>query len=134
MTVALPVTTSFVTCPKCKMGRLFVNVNEVDQYRCTGCEWVYTFSTKAPTATTNAGRAKGDATLPVASGGASFTAGMILFIGTAAATAEVAQVTATGSATSIPVTALNKDHLTGTTFGQLSIAPAYGATQAIPGG
>lgn len=72
----------------------------------------------SPAGVTNAALAVGATTLPVASGGASFTTGMQLWLedaGTPAAN-EVVMVTATGSATSIPVTATRFAHLTAMPF------------------
>jgi len=80
----------------------------------------YTVSGTAasPASTTNAALAVGATALPVASGGTSFTAGMYLWLqdaGTPAAN-EVVMVTATGSATSIPITATRFAHLTAMPF------------------
>jgi hypothetical protein len=80
----------------------------------------YTVSGTAasPAAVTNAPIAVGATTLAVASGGASFTTGMFVWIedaGTPAAN-EVVMVTSTGSATSIPITATRFAHLTATPF------------------
>lgn len=72
----------------------------------------------SPAAVTNAAVAVGANALSVASGGASFTTGMYIWIedgGTPAAN-EVVMVTATGSATSIPITATRFAHLTATPF------------------
>jgi hypothetical protein len=80
----------------------------------------YTVSGTAasPASTTNAAMAAGATAIPVASGGASFTTGMYLWLedaGTPAAN-EVVMVTSTGSATSIPVTATRFAHLTAMPF------------------
>jgi len=80
----------------------------------------YTVSGTAasPASTTNAATTAGATTLSVASGGASFTTGMYLWLedaGTPAAN-EVVMVTATGSATSIPITATRFAHLTALPF------------------
>ena len=123
----LPVS-ALVICPRCKTLRSFVNVSAGGvQYRCGGCEWTFTFAAVAPTGTATAA-----ITLPlttftiaVASGGASFTTGMKLLYDVGAL-AEVVTVSATGSATSIPVAAgFSKTHLTGVTFGQLAISSTY---------
>jgi hypothetical protein len=80
----------------------------------------YTVSGTAasPASTTNAALAVGATALPVTSGGTSFTTGMYLWLedaGTPAAN-EVVMVTATGSATSIPITATRFAHLTAMPF------------------
>jgi hypothetical protein len=80
----------------------------------------YTTSATAasPAAVTNGALAVGATAIPVASGGTSFTMGMYLWLedaGTPAAN-EVVMVTATGSATSIPVTATRFAHLTAMPF------------------
>lgn len=72
----------------------------------------------SPASTTNAAMAAGATAIPVASGGTSFTTGMFLWLedaGTPAAN-EIVQVTATGSATSIPITATRFAHLTAMPF------------------
>src|SRR6516164_2199417 len=107
-------TTLRLTCPRCRCLRMFVAIDGVVTYRCSACEWYYRLSPVAPTGTASAGLAAGGTAITVVSGGASFTSGMLLLIDTA---------TATGSATSIPVTAAVRAHLSGFTFGQLSIAP-----------
>jgi hypothetical protein len=81
-------------------------------------DYTVTGTAAAPAGTTNAAMAAGATAIPVASGGASFTAGMYLWLedaGTPAAN-EVVQVTATGSATSIPVTATRFAHATAMPF------------------
>jgi hypothetical protein len=80
----------------------------------------YTVSGTAasPAGTTNAAMAAGATTISVASGGASFTAGMYLWLEDAGSPAanEVVQVTATGSSTSIPITPTRFAHATGMPF------------------
>jgi|SRR6516162_7467018 len=115
-------TTLRLTCPRCRCLRMFVAIDGVVTYRCSACEWYYRLSPVAPTGTASAGLAAGGTAITVASGGASFTSGMLLLIDTGTAS-EVVTATATGSATSIPVTAAVRAHLSGFTFGQLSIAP-----------
>lgn len=114
-----------LVCPREKFPRLFVNVDGGITFRCAGCEWSYTLATKAPTGVTNASRSIGAATIPVASGGASFTSGMVILIDTGTA-AEVVTATATGSATSIPVTAFIKAHNSAVAIGQLAVNPSFG--------
>lgn len=80
----------------------------------------YTVSGTAasPAGTTNAAMAVGATTISVASGGASFTAGMYLWLedaGTPAAN-EVVLVTATGSSTTIPITPTRFAHATAMPF------------------
>lgn len=132
-----------ITCPRCKTLRTFSDISGGGiLYLCTGCEWQFNLTAIAPTGTTNAGRTAGQNTLPVASGGASFTSGMTILVGTGT-TAEVVQATATGSATSVPVAGqwagetrdgFAKDHISGTTFGQLGVVPATGGVgqEAVP--
>lgn len=124
----------YMTCPRCKILRRMTNVDGGTLFRCAGCEWFYTMSTTAPTGTTNASRAVSATTIPVASGGASFTAGMNVLIDTGA-NAEVVIVTATGSATSIPVTPFGKSHNSGVAIGQVAAASTYsgvGVGDAVP--
>lgn len=134
-------------CPRCKALRSFLGVSGGGiQYRCSGCEWLYTFTTVAPTGTSSAAVVTPGSTfaITVASGGASFTTGMLLLYDTAA-NAEILRVTATGSATSIPVgsgvptpgqvqSGFAKAHLTAVTFGQLLISPSLSAVgeDAVP--
>jgi hypothetical protein len=124
-----------ITCPRCKVLRTFIDINGATLYRCAGCEWQFTLTTVAPTGTTNASRAPGTATLPVASGGASFTNGMTLLVDTGTS-AEVVQVNGTPTGTSVPVAGqwtgetrdgLAKNHNSGATFGQLSLTPTLGS-------
>lgn len=122
-----------LTCPREKILRRFGNIDGGITYRCSGCEWTYTLGTQAPTGTTNASRAIGAATIPVASGGASFTIGMSILIDTSTA-AEVVVATATGSATSIPVTPFIKAHNSAVAIGQLLVSSTYAnvGEDAIP--
>ncbi len=125
---------ALVPCPRCIRPRPFLNVSGGGvQYRCGGCEWTWTFGTQAPTGVTNAARAVGAATIPVASGGASFTASMYILMDTGV-NAEVVVATATGSATSVPVTPYAKAHSSGAAFGQLLLTSTYAAVgeEAVP--
>ena len=99
MAVATP-TRIFLTCLRCKTGRYMVQIDGGTLIRCNGCEWPHSV-------------------------GASFTGGMVLAYDTGLAT-EILTVTATGSATSIPVSAAAKSHLTGVTFGQLAVTLTLG--------
>jgi len=133
MAVGTP-TAFYTPCPRCKITRRFINVDGGTMFRCAGCEWFYTLSTQAPTNTTNASRSVGATTLPVASGGASFTNGMLVLVDTAAS-AEVVQVNGSATGTSIPVTALGKAHNSGVAIGQLLTSSTYsgvGVGDAVP--
>jgi len=134
MAVATP-TRIFLTCLRCKTGRYMVQIDGGTLIRCNGCEWPHSVGTQAPTGTASAPLAAGGTAITVASGGASFTGGMVLAYDTGLAT-EILTVTATGSATSIPVSAAAKSHLTGVTFGQLAVtltlAGQFGLEQ-VPG-
>ena len=113
-----------LTCPRCRFRRFMVNVDGGTLFRCQGCEWYFTLSTQAPTGTGTAAVTAGSTVaITVASGGTSFTSGMLLLYDTAvSANAEVVTVTATGSATSIPVAGgFIKSHSSSAAFGQLSI-------------
>src|SRR6516165_12475067 len=128
-------TTLRLTCPRCRCLRMFVAIDGVVTYRCSACEWYYRLSPVAPTGTASAPLAAGGTAITVASGGASFTGGMVLAYDTGLAT-EILTVTATGSATSIPVSAAAKSHLTGVTFGQLAVTLTLGGQfglEQVPG-
>jgi hypothetical protein len=75
-------------------------------------------TTAAPAGTTNASMAVGATTISVASGGTSFTSGMFIWLQDAGSPAanEIVQVTSTGSATSIPITATRFAHNTAMPF------------------
>jgi hypothetical protein len=122
-----------LTCPREKILRRFGNIDGGVTYRCSGCEWTYTLGTQAPTGTTNASASVGAVTISVASGGASFTSGMKILWDTGTA-AEVVTATATGSATSIPVTACIKAHNSAVAIGQLLVSSTYAGVgeDAIP--
>jgi hypothetical protein len=126
-------TTVRLTCPRCKVLRQFISVDGGVSQRCGGCEWFFTLATQAPTGTTNAVRTAGAATIPVASGGASFTIGMFVLVDVGAL-AEVVQATATGSATSVPCTPYLKGHASGVAIGQLLVGPTYSGVgeDAVP--
>jgi hypothetical protein len=113
-----------LTCPRCRTLRAFIAIDGQVLYRCSACELLYSLGTQAPTGTASATLAQGGTAITVASGGASFTTGMLLLYDTGVL-AEVLTVTATGSATSIPVTAAVRGHASAVTFGQLSIGTAY---------
>jgi hypothetical protein len=93
-----------ITCPRCKTLRTFVNLTGGVAYRCSGCEWQFTFTAVAPTSTATAAVVTPATTLAitVASSGASFTAGKRLLYDVGPL-AEVVTVTTTGTATNIPV-------------------------------
>ena len=138
---------STATCPRCHASATMLSTGSGLNWTCCRCEWAWTASTQAPTGTTNAAITAGTTTaISVASGGASFTAGMMLLVDVGSS-AEIVRVTATGSATSIPVTAVTnpagnppyggaavvsftKNHLSGVTFGQLLLS----STLAVVGG
>lgn len=111
-------------CPRCQALRPFNDIDGRVLYRCAGCEWYFTFTAVAPTGTDTATLAVGGTALTVASGGASFTAGMYLLFDTSTS-AEVLYVTTTGTATNIPVAAAGKAHSANATFGKLLISPSY---------
>jgi hypothetical protein len=127
-----------IGCPRCgRAARFLVNSFTGAAYLCAGCEWQIAVSTQSPTGTISAPVAALATALPVSSGGTSFTAGMVLYIDTGTAS-EICTVTATGTATSIPVTPLAKAHASSTAFGQLLAASAFtgvgeAAVPAAPG-
>lgn len=133
-----------VRCPRCWQARRMVNVSGGGvQYRCDGCEWTFTYGITTPNTTINASASAGATTLSVASGGASYTNGMVLLIDSATG-AEVVIVNGASTGTSIPVrsatptgrvtSGLIKAHNSGTAFGQLAAASTYGGTgeEAVP--
>jgi hypothetical protein len=126
-----------LTCPREKGLRLFLNVSASTQYRCAGCEWFWTLATQAPTGTTNGSISAGGTAISVASGGASFTNGMVLLLDTTTS-AEVVTVNGSATGVSIPITAAIRAHNSGATFGQLLASPSYNgfdmdAVPAAPG-
>jgi len=121
MAVAVP-TAIRLSCPRCRTLRVFGAIDGATTFRCSACEWYYTLSAAAPTGTSNAVLAAGGTAIGVASGGASFTNGMILLYDTGQLT-EVLTVNGSATATSIPVTAASRGHSSAATFGQLAIAP-----------
>lgn len=116
-----------LTCPRCKLlPRLFVAVDGKTLYRCNGCEWYFTLGTQAPTGTDTATLAVGGTAITVASGGASFTSGMLILFDTGTNT-EVLTVAAGATGTNIPLsTPAIKAHLANATFGQLLISSTLG--------
>lgn len=135
MAGAVPADT-ITRCPRCWFTRLFVNISQGGVlYKCTGCEWTFTFGTQSPTGTSTAVITAGTTVaITVASGGTSFTAGMQVLVDTAA-NAEVVTVSATGSATSIPVAAgFTKNHSASVAIGQVLLTPAFNSSgeQAVP--
>jgi hypothetical protein len=127
--VAVPLAVR-LTCPRCLALRSFMAIDGSVTFRCSGCEWYFTLSAIAPTGTSTAALAAGGTAITVASGGAAFTAGMALLYDTGQS-AEILTVSGTPTATSVPVTAAAKAHLTGVTFGQLAIAPTYAASDVV---
>lgn len=125
--------TVLLVCPREKSQRLFVNIDGGITFRCSACEWSYTLGTQAPTNTTSASASVGATAISVASGGASFTTGMYVLWDTGTS-AEVVKVTATGSSSSIPVTAAIKAHNSAVAIGQLLISPTFNAVgeDAVP--
>ena len=123
MAVAVPAAIR-LSCPRCRALRSFVAIDGAALYRCSACELPYTLATQAPTGTSSAILAAGGTAITVASGGASFTAGMILLYDTGQLT-EVLTVNGAATGTSIPVTAAVRGHATAAPFGQLAIATSY---------
>ena len=123
-------------CPRCgHFPASFVNISGTTVL-CPRCEWEFTLSAQAPAGTTNGAVAAGATALPVASGGTSFTAGMVLLVGTGSA-AEVIAAGSGATGTSVPVPGryspalgayqgLAQPHASGTGFGQLAITGVYG--------
>jgi hypothetical protein len=109
-----------------------VNVDGGINFFCAGCEWRWVMSTQAPTGALNAGVAVGAVALPVASGGASFTTGMVLLVDTGTSAEVVTVPSPGGTGTSIPVPPLAKAHLSAATFGQLLLTPAFTAVDRVP--
>jgi hypothetical protein len=104
---------------------VFVNVSVGSvQYKCSGCEWTFTFATQAPTGTSTASVTTASTAITVASGGASFTAGIKLLYDTGV-NAEVVTVSATGTATNIPIVGTFAKPHGNVTFGQLAISSTY---------
>jgi hypothetical protein len=143
---AVPVVAPDPTCPRCGTNWTFTNLNGAGtSYMCQGCEWHFTLSAGSPSGTTNGAITAGSTTaVPVASGGASFTNGMFLFMSDSA-NSEVTMVSGTSSATSIPVFtggsaygngALTNgfafSHLSGISFGKLVVTPAGTGQLAQP--
>lgn len=123
MPVAVPAAIR-LSCPRCRILRAFANMDGATGFRCSGCELQYTLSAVAPTGTSTAILAAGGTAITVASGGASFTNGMLLLYDTGQNT-EVLTVNGSASGVSIPVTAAVKAHLSGVTFGQLANAASF---------
>lgn len=130
MAVAVPAVI-YLTCPRCRSYRRFAGIDGADLFRCSACEWYYTLSAVAPTATSNAALAAGGTAIGVASGGASFTNGMTLLYDTGQLT-EVLTVNGAATATSIPVTAAIRSHSGGATFGQMAVGPTYAGVGDTP--
>jgi hypothetical protein len=86
---------------------------------------------KAPTSVTSGSVVATGTALPVASGGASYTNGMVVVVQDGNST-EVVTVGAGSTGTSVVVSALAFDHGTGVTFGQLS-ASNNGAVRVVSG-
>lgn len=142
-----PVCFPGLVCPRDKViFRDFYALDGQTLVRCSACEWYYTLSAQAPTGTSNAAITAGVTTaISVASGGASFTLGMILFIDTGTST-EVVTVNSAPSGTSIPVgytelesgtgnsvvSGFQKNHLTAMAFGQLLISPTVTTVNRVP--
>jgi hypothetical protein len=132
MAGAVPASMS-APCPRCSNAlRQFINTSQGGvQYRCAGCEWLFTASTQAPTGTGTAAVTTASTAITVASGGASFTAGMLLLYDTAA-NAEVVRAAGGSTGTSIPVIGFTKAHSGGVTFGQLLLTPAFQGIERVP--
>jgi hypothetical protein len=105
--------------------RQFAAIDGSVTFRCKACEWYYTLTAVAPTSVSSAILAAGGTAITVASGGTSFTSGMILLYDTGTLT-EVLTVNGASTATSVPVTAAAKAHASAAAFGQLAVNPSYG--------
>jgi hypothetical protein len=103
--------------------------------RCAACDWPHSIGTQAPTGTASAILAAGGTAITVASGGASFTSGMLLAYDTGLNT-EILTCAGGSTATNIPVSAAIRQHASAVTFGQLNVTLAlagqFGLEQVPP--
>ncbi|HYK70436.1 MAG TPA: hypothetical protein VEV45_21000 [Streptosporangiaceae bacterium] len=123
MAVAIPQAIQ-MSCPRCRALRKFVAIDGGALYRCGGCEWQWSFGTQAPTGTATAVLNAGGTAITVASGGASFTNGMLLAYDTGQLL-EILTVNGSATATNIPVTPASRSHLSAVTFGQLLVSQSF---------
>lgn len=127
----VPASVTF-TCPKCKCLRLFLSVGPEIIYRCSGCEWSYTFAAGTGPLNTNAALTAGVSTsLSFASGGTAFSKGQVLFIADGASS-EIVIVTGTTTATVVPVSDIDYNHNSGVTVTVAAAAPTLTNVQKIP--
>lgn len=132
-----------VICPRCKILRPFVNVSAgLLLYRCGGCEWEFTATAVAPTSTGTAAVSAGGTAITVASGGASFTNGMVLVYDTGGVP-EIVTVNGSSTGTSVPVAGqyagqvrggFAEAHGSSAAFGQLGFVSTFSSVgeDAVP--
>ena len=121
-----------VTCPKCKCLRLFQSTGPETIYRCSGCEWQYTFAAGTGGLSTNGAVTAGVSTaLPFASGATIFSVGQVLFINDGASS-EVVVVNGTVTGTSVPIADLDFNHNSGVGVTVAALAPTFANIQKIP--
>lgn len=119
----------YAPCPRCNTLRTLIGTGVA--YLCGGCEWPFAATAVAPTGTGTAAVTTASVAITVASGGASFTGGMWLLYDTGAS-AEILRVTATGTATNIPVARFARAHGGGAAFGKLQLTPTYAGIERVP--
>jgi hypothetical protein len=122
MAVGVP-TAARLACPRCHFAGSFVNIDGGTFYLCSRCEWQFTLRTQAPASTATVALAAGGLAITVASGGTSFTNGMLVLFDTSS-NAEVLTVAAGATGTNVPLAAPGalKAHSSSVTFGQLLIS------------
>jgi hypothetical protein len=125
----IPVT-AYTLCPRCHFKWWFTGFSAETLYRCSACEWQFTYGAGASPLTTNASVTTASLALPFASGATVFTLGNVLYVNDGASS-EIVIVNGTVTATSVPVADLDFSH--GNVAVSLAVAtPTYSGVQAVP--
>ena len=121
------------SCPRCHAAvRPFVASSLELQYRCGGCEWMFTFGAGASPLSTNASVTVNVSTaLPFASGGTQFSLNQVLYISDGG-NSEIVIVNGTPTGTSVPIADLDFSHGSGVAVSVAVPSPASPSVQVVP--
>jgi hypothetical protein len=123
---------AYLTCPRCKFRWLFDAFFPALQFRCSGCEWLFSLGAGGSPVSTNGAITAGTTTaLPFASGGGVFLLGQALFVSDTTLS-EVVIVSGTPTGTSVPVSGFANSHLSGVAVSPATATAVYSAVQAVP--
>jgi hypothetical protein len=123
--------TAYSSCPRCHFRWQFTAFSLETQYRCSGCEWAFSFGAGASPLSTNGSVTTASLALPFASGATVFATGNVLFINDGASS-EIVIVNGTVTGTSVPVADLDFSHGSAVAVSLAVATPQLTSVQTVP--